>query len=76
MKPCIQLSGTANKQSCSEVRQPGNFKVLEGRSQFDAAVIFVNTQIPPSSANENQRFSEMKKKSPCTTFKGMGCVYG
>lgn len=38
--------------------------MLEGRSQFDAAVIFVNTQIPPSSANENQRFSEMKKNNP------------
>lgn len=35
--------------------------LLEGCSQFDATVIFINTQIPPCSANENQRFSEMKK---------------
>lgn len=63
MNQCvIQLSGTENKQDCSKVTGPGILKCYWMVALlFDDNVIFINTQIPPHSANENQRFSKMKK---------------
>lgn len=39
-------------------------KVLEGCSQFDATVIYINTHISPYSAKENQRFIKMRAPVP------------
>lgn len=71
----IQISGTDNKQGVLRGNSSRKPKVLlEGCSQFDATVIFINTQIPSHCASESKRVCKMK--SPCSTFKGMRAVKG